>query len=121
MTLPSEFVDGAPSISADDLEQQIGTLIPRNTLKLDPTRFAPMPDYFAHQEGVSRVGALSAEAVARDFEAAAKEIEAMGPALVGAASKCEAMTANVHRAIAFMHETATAYREEANKIVARIE
>jgi hypothetical protein len=31
------------------------------------------------------------------------------------------LTADVHRAIAFLHETATAYREEAKKIVARIE
>ena len=34
-----------------------------------------MPDYVEHEEGVTRVGALSAEAVVRDYEAAAKEIE----------------------------------------------
>jgi len=80
-----------------------------------------MPAYVEHQEGVSRVGALSAEAVVRDYEAAAKEIEAMGAELVAAAQKCEAMTAEVHNAIAYMRDTAAAYREEAKKIFRRIE
>src|SRR6516165_4499848 len=81
----------------------------------------PMPDYVVHQEGVSRVGALSAEAVVRDYEAAAKEIEAMGTELISAAKKCETMTAEVHNAIAYLRETAAAYREEAKKIFKRIE
>jgi hypothetical protein len=80
-----------------------------------------MPDYVEHQAGVPRVGALSAEAVVRDYEAAAKEIESMGAELIGAAQKCEAMTAEVHNAIAYMHETAAAYREEAKKLFKRIE
>jgi hypothetical protein len=80
-----------------------------------------LPDYVEHQDGVSRVGALSAEAVVRDYEAAAKEIESMGAELIEAAKKCEAMTAEVHNAIAFMRDTAAAYREEAKKIFRRIE
>src|SRR6478752_4888136 len=81
----------------------------------------PLPDYVEHREGVSRVGQLTAEAVVRDYEAAAKEIEAMGAELISAAKKCEAMTAEVHNAIAFMRDTAAAYREEAKKIFKRIE
>ncbi len=81
----------------------------------------PMPEYVEHQAGVPRVGALSAEAVVRDYEAAAKEIEAMGAELISAAQKCEAMTAEVHNAIAYMRETAAQYREEAKKIFKRIE
>jgi len=80
-----------------------------------------LPDYVEHQEGVSRVGALSAEAVVRDYEAAAKEIESMGAELIDAAKRCEAMTAEVHNAIAYMRDTASAYREEAKKIFKRIE
>ena len=52
---------------------------------------------------------------------AAKEIEAMGAELISAAKKCEAMTAEVHNAIAYMRDTAAAYREEAKKIFKRIE
>ncbi len=81
----------------------------------------PMPDYVEHQEGVTRVGALTAEAVVRDYEAAAREIEAMGAELISAAKKCEAMTAEVHNAIAFMRDTAASYREEAKKIFKHIE
>ena len=86
-----------------------------------PVPHEPLPDYVEHQEGVSRVGQLTAEAVVRDYEAAAKEIEAMGAELVSAAKKCEAMTAEVHTAIAFMRDTAASYRDEAKKIFKRIE
>src|SRR6516162_1548310 len=81
----------------------------------------PMPDYVEHQDGVPRVAALSAEAVVRDYESAAKEIEAMGAELISAAKKCEAMTADVHNAIAFMRDTAEAYRQEGKKIFKRNE
>jgi hypothetical protein len=57
----------------------------------------------------------------RDYESAAKEIEAMGAELINAAKKCEAMTAEVHSAIAYMQETAAAYREEAKEVFKRIE
>jgi len=80
-----------------------------------------LPDYVEHTAGVTRVGALSAEAVIRDYESAAKEIEAMGTELIDAAQKCEALTAQVHDAIAFMRETAAGYREEGRKILKRIE
>ena len=80
-----------------------------------------MPDYVEHQDGVPRDAALSAEAVVRDHESAAKELEAMGAELISAAKKCEAMTAEVHNAIAYMRDTAAAYREEAKKIFKRIE
>jgi len=80
-----------------------------------------MLDYVEHQDGVPRVAALSAEAMVRDHESAAREIEAMGAELISAAKKCEAMTAEVHNAIAYMRDTAAAYREEAKKIFKRIE
>jgi hypothetical protein len=45
----------------------------------------------------------------------------MGTELIDAAQKCEALTAQVHDAIAFMRETAAGYREEGRKIFKRIE
>jgi len=45
----------------------------------------------------------------------------MGAELISAAKKCEAMTSEVHNAIAYMREIAAAYREEAKKIFKRIE
>jgi L-rhamnose isomerase len=108
-----EHLKKGTDVNLVQLETDIGAARPGNAFTL--------PDYVEHQEGVSRVGALSAEAVVRDYEAAAKEIESMGAELIEAAKRCEAMTAEVHNAIAYMHETAAAYREEAKKIFKRIE
>jgi DNA polymerase III gamma/tau subunit len=65
-----------------------------------------------------RIGALTAEAVMRDYESAAKEIEAMGAELISAAKKWEAMTADVRKTI---RDTSEAYREEGEKIFELIE
>src|SRR5690349_8481539 len=110
------------SVDLAKLEADVTAAFPALPMRTAPPALAePMPDYVQHHEGVSRVGALSAEAVVRDYEAAAREIEAMGTELVSAAKKCEAMTAEVHTAIAFMRDTAASYREEAKRIFKRIE
>ena len=101
------------------LEEDVVGSVPAIRAATPPSQ--AMPDYVEHEEGVTRVGALSAEAVVRDYEAAAKEIEAMGAELISAAKRCEAMTAEVHNAIGFVRDTATSYREEAKKIFKRIE
>src|SRR5215469_1478971 len=107
------------------LEADVTAAIPARSLvpinRAPSVQSDPMPDYVKHQDGVPRVGALSAEAVVRDYESAAKELEAMGAELISAAKKCEAMTSEVHNAIAYMRDTAAAYREEAKKIFKRIE
>jgi len=76
------------------LESDIAAAMPERaplpSIKAPPVQTGPMPDYVEHQDGVPRVGALSAEAVVRDYEAAAKEIEAMGAEMIEAARKCEA-------------------------------
>jgi hypothetical protein len=51
-----------------------------------------MPDYVEHRAGATEIGKLSAEAVVREYEAAAKDIEALGVELVGHVKQCEAMT-----------------------------
>jgi hypothetical protein len=116
---------GTPPVDLAKLESDVIAALPGGpplpSIKAPSVQSEPMPDYVVHQNGVSRVGALSAEAVVRDYEAAAKEIEAMGAELIGAAQKCEAMTADVHSAIAYMRDTAAAYREDAKKIFKRIE
>jgi hypothetical protein len=115
-----EFSSGDfTQLEADAAATPPRTLLP--SIKAPSVQSGPLPDYVEHQNGVPRAGALSAEAVVREYEAAAKEIEAMGVGLIDAAKQCEAMTAEVHNAIAYMHETAAAYREEAKRIFKRIE
>ncbi len=121
----SEQVHRVTPLDLAKLESDVTAALPGQTslpsVRAPSVQTDSMPDYVEHQDGVPRVGALSAEAVVRDYEAAAKEIEAMGAELISAAQKCEAMTAEVHNAIAYMRETAAAYREEAKKIFKRIE
>jgi hypothetical protein len=119
MSVSAEVLNRPPRL-VSNIESEIAELIPRRTNRQSPAP-QPMPDYVHHLVGVTQVGALSAEAVARDYETAAQEIEAMGNELVGAARRCEEMTADVHNAISFMRETASAYREEAKRLFARIE
>ena len=81
----------------------------------------PMPDYVEHCQGATEIGKLSAEAVVREYEAAAKEIEGMGAELIERVKQCEAMTRDALAVIEEMKETAARYREEAKRIFVEIE
>lgn len=80
-----------------------------------------MPDYVQHREGVNQVGALSAEAVVREYEAAAKEIEAMGVELKGRLEKLEASKVDAAAVMEEIKETAARYRDEGKRIFLQIE
>ena len=95
-----------------------------------PVNFAPprvrapalsMPDYVEHRDGATEIGKLSAEAVVREYEAAAKEIEAMGGELIERVRQCEAMTRDALAVTEEMKDTAARYREEAKRIFVQIE
>src|SRR5205823_14090990 len=92
----------SPLIDADEIEGEIGNIIHnrhstdnvssptiRAMLNDHPLPKGPMPDYVEHKQGVNQVGKLSAEAVVREYDAAVKEIEALGVELSEAAKKCE--------------------------------
>ena len=110
--LGTEHVGKNAPLDLAKLEADVTAAIPARSLmpinSAPPVQSDPMPDYVERQDGVPRVGALSAEAMVRDHEYAAKEIEAMGAELISAAKKCEAMTSEVHNAIAYMREIAAA-------------
>jgi hypothetical protein len=80
-----------------------------------------MPEYVEHHDGATEIGKLSAEAVVREYEAAAKDIEAMGAELIERVRQCEAMTREALAATGEMKETAARYREEAKRIFVQIE
>src|SRR5881394_3048659 len=95
-----------------------------------PTDFAPpsvsapdlsMPDYVEHRDGATEIGKLSAEAVVREYEAAAKDIEDLGAELIERAKQCEAMTRDALAVTEEMKETAARYRQEAKRIFLQIE
>ncbi len=80
MRYSHQFYRTAP-LDLTKLEKDVVARFP--AIRLAP--LGPMPDYVEHEKGVTRVGALTAEAVVRDYEAAAREIEAMGAELINAA------------------------------------
>src|ERR1700688_1600940 len=80
-----------------------------------------MPDYVEHREGATEIGKLTAEAIVREYESAAKDIEAMGAELIERVKQCEAMTRDALAATEEMKETAMRYRAEAKRIFLQIE
>src|SRR5258705_10355035 len=97
---------------------------PRPVNLAPPSVAAPalaMPDYVEHHEGATEIGKLSAEAVVREYEAAAKEIEAMGAELIERVTQCETMTRNALAVNEELKDTAKRYREEAKRVFLRIE
>lgn len=92
----------------------------------------PLPDYIEPREGVPAIGAISAEAIVREFEKTAKGIEAMSADLNEAARHCanelieltekyKIMAEDIERVVAHINETAAGYREEAKMVFLRIE
>jgi hypothetical protein len=97
---------------------------PRSAPFAPPTVNAPalgMPEYVEHREGATEIGKLSAEAVVREYEATAKEIESMGGELIERAKQCEAMTRDALAVSAELKEVAARYREEAKRVFDHIE
>jgi hypothetical protein len=88
-----------------------------------PTVHSPatMPEYVEHRDGATEIGKLSAEAVVREYEAAAKEIEAMGADLVERAKQCERVTADALAVTDELKEIAARYRTEAKRVFDQIE
>lgn len=80
-----------------------------------------MPEYVEHHDGATEIGKLSAEAVVREFEAAAKDIETMGAELIERVKQCEAMTRDAFLVTEELKQTAARYREEAKNIFVQIE
>jgi len=121
-----------PIFSANDLEREIKEEFRnRPPFRLSqsadfatPMVGAPdlaMPDYVEHRDGATEIGKLSAEAVVGEYEAAAKEIEAMGAELIDRVKQCEAMTRDALAVTEELKETAGRYREEAKRMFLQIE
>ena len=71
--------------------------------------------------GATEIGKLSAEAVVREYEAAAKDIEAMGAELIERVKQCEAMTRDALEVTEELKDIAERYREEAKRVFLQIE
>lgn len=120
----------SPIFDTIDLEREIEEEFRKHDREAQPTDFAPlsvrapelaMPDYVEHRDGATEIGRLSAEAVVREYEAAAKDIEALGVELVENVRHCEAMNRDSLVVIEELKETAARYRAEAKRVFVQIE
>jgi hypothetical protein len=125
-----EFISGQ-AFNVVDLEKEIAAEVRKSPIRRERSiDFAPprvrapttvIPDYVEHCEGATEIGKLSAEAVVREYESAAKEIEGMGTELIERVKQCEAITREALVVTEEMKETAARYREEAKRIFLQIE
>ena len=115
-----------------DLEREIGATVrsipsapaPSPDDVAPPTEGAPalaMPDYVEHRDGATEIGKLSAEAMVREFEITAMEIEAIGVDLIERVGRCEAITRDAMAVTEELKETAARYRDQAKRVFAEIE
>jgi hypothetical protein len=114
---------------ATDLEREIaaeleGNPAPHRAYRVSPKLDAPalaMPDYVGHRDGATEIGRLSAEGMVREYEFAAKEIEAMRVELIERAKQCETMTRDTLAVTEELTAVAARYREQGKRIFIEIE
>jgi hypothetical protein len=127
MRTAEELLTNSCPSDLDDIERDIGDLLQIGNRALSsnnddhPLPKGPMPDYVEHKEGINQVGKLSAEGIVREYDAAVKEIEALGAELTEAANNCEAMVSGGHSLVNEMKELASNYREEGRRYFLQIE
>jgi signal transduction protein with GAF and PtsI domain len=81
----------------------------------------PVPEYVTHRDDVSEIGKLSAEAIVKEYEETAKEIEAMGDVVRDMVKRCDELSASASSMLKDIRMTATRYRKEGKRMFAEIE
>lgn len=81
----------------------------------------PLPDYVRHSADTTPTGAVVGEAIVKEYEAAAREIEALGEELRAEYGKADERQRRLAEALTNLTETAKAYREEAKRVFEQVE
>jgi predicted nuclease with TOPRIM domain len=81
----------------------------------------PVPEYVAHRDDISEIGKLSAEAIVKEYEETAKEIEAMGGMVREMVQRCEQLSASASAMLKDIKTTAGRYRKEGKRMFNEIE
>lgn len=80
-----------------------------------------VPEYVSHHDDATEIGKLSAEAIVREYEVTAKEIEAMGEFVKEMALRCEQLSTSASVMLKDIKATAARYRKEGKRIFNEIE
>ena len=117
----------AGSVDASQLEGEIREAVHHRPPHIQAVEAAPrpakshVPDYVSHRDDTSEIGKLSAEAIVKEYEATAKEIEAMGEVVRDMVRRCEQLTASASSMLKDIKNTAAGYRQEGKRIFNEIE
>jgi hypothetical protein len=84
-------------------------------------RALAVPEYVSHHDDATEIGKLSAEAIVREYEVTAKEIEAMGEFVKEMALRCEQLSTSASVMLKDIKATAARYRKEGKRIFNEIE
>ena len=85
------------------------------------TATPPIPEYVSHRDDVTEIGRLSAEAIVKEYEVTAKEIEALGEVVRDMMQRCEQLTTSASFMLKDIKTTALNYRKEGKRIFNEIE
>jgi signal transduction protein with GAF and PtsI domain len=90
-------------------------------LERAPRIAPPVPDYVSHRDDTTEIGKLSAEAIVKEYEETAKEIEAMGDVVREMVQRCEQLTSSASTMLKDIKTTAARYRKEGKRMFTEIE
>ena len=113
---------------AAHLESEVREAVHENHPNVQALDFRPqtasaprVPDYVSHREDVTEIGKLSAEAIVKEYEETAKEIETMGNVVREMVQRCDALTSSASDMLADIRATAARYRKEGKRMFTEIE
>lgn len=86
-----------------------------------PSPVPPVPEYVSHRDDVSEIGKLSAEAIVKEYEETAREIENMGNVVRDMVQRCDQLTASAAAMLKDIKSTAVRYRKEGKRMFTEIE
>ena len=105
------------------LEAEVQEAVQQRQSYVQPVDQAPhsVPDYVKHRENATEIGKLSAEAIVKEYEATAKEIETMGQTVTEMVQRCDQLTASATAMLKDIKNTASRYRKEGKRMFDEIE
>ena len=85
------------------------------------TSAPPVPEYVSHRDDATEIGKLSAEAIIKEYEETAKEIEAIGEFVKDMLQRCEQLAMSSSTMLKDIKATAARYRKEGKRMFQEIE
>jgi hypothetical protein len=85
------------------------------------TAAPPVPEYVNHRDDATEIGKLSAEAIIKEYEETAKEIEGIGEVVKDMVQRCEQLAGSASIMLKDIKATAERYRKEGKRMFQEIE